>query len=146
MEYLSNSNEQTLEIGQQIASTLVGGDILLMYGDLGAGKTTLTKGIAKGLGVDNDITSPTFTLMNMYPVDVGNIKQLVHIDTYRMEDAQELLDIGVEDYLGSPDTVTIIEWPEKIESLLTGKNIKKIFLEHLGEEKRNIIFSNNLSP
>jgi tRNA threonylcarbamoyladenosine biosynthesis protein TsaE len=146
MEYLSNSNEQTLEIGQQIASTLVGGDILLMYGDLGAGKTTLTKGIAKGLGVDNDITSPTFTLMNMYPVDVGNLKQLVHIDTYRMEDAQELLDIGVQDYLGSPDTVTIIEWPEKIESLLTGKNIKKIHLEHLGEEKRNITFSNNLSP
>ncbi len=140
MEYLSNSNEQTLEIGQQIASTLVGGDILLMYGDLGAGKTTLTKGIAKGLGVDNDITSPTFTLMNMYPVAGGKIKQLVHIDTYRMEDAQELLDIGVEDYLGSPDTVTIIEWPEKIESLLTGKNVKKIFLEHLGEERRNIAF------
>lgn len=138
----SSSNDETLKIGQQIASTLVGGDILLMYGDLGAGKTTLTKGIAKGLGVDNDITSPTFTLMNMYPVDVGNIKQLVHIDTYRMEDAQELLDIGVQDYLGSPDTITIIEWPEKIESLLTGKNIKKIHLEHLGEEKRKITLEN----
>lgn len=138
----SSSNDETLKIGQQIASTLVGGDILLMYGDLGAGKTTLTKGIAKGLGVDNDITSPTFTLMNMYPVDVGNIKQLVHIDTYRMEDAQELLSIGVQDYLGSPDTITIIEWPEKIESLLTGKNIKKIHLEHLGEEKRKITLEN----
>lgn len=146
MIFSSSSNQETLDFGEQIAAMLKGGDIILLFGDLGAGKTTLTKGIAKGLGVHSDITSPTFTLMNIYPLLLDTAKQLVHIDTYRMQDAEELVAIGVEDYLGSPDTITIIEWPEKIESLLTGKNIKKIQLEHLGEEKRNIISSNNLFP
>jgi tRNA threonylcarbamoyladenosine biosynthesis protein TsaE len=140
MEYITSTNQETLDLGKQIASTLSAGDIILMYGDLGAGKTTLTKGIASGFGVTEDITSPTFTLMNIYPVSGNNagIKSLVHIDTYRLEDAAELLSIGVEDYLGSPDTVTIIEWPEKIESLVVGKKVKKIFLEHLEEGKRKI--------
>ncbi len=143
MEYISSSNQETLDIGKQIASTLCGGDIVLMYGELGAGKTTLTKGIAKGFGLTEDITSPTFTLMNMYPIknNVAGIQTLVHIDTYRLEDADELLSIGVEDYLGSPDTLTIIEWPEKIESLVLGKKITKIFLEHLEESKRKITVS-----
>jgi tRNA threonylcarbamoyladenosine biosynthesis protein TsaE len=140
MEHITSSNEETFEIGTQLARTLQGGDIVLMYGELGAGKTTLTKGIASGFGITEDITSPTFTLMNIYSVS-GNsagIKSLVHIDTYRLEDAAELLSIGVEDYLGSPDTVTIIEWPEKIESLVLGKKVKKIFLEHIEEGKRKI--------
>lgn len=144
MEYITSSNEETLEIGTQLARTLQGGDIVLMYGELGAGKTTLTKGIAVGLGIDTDITSPTFTLMNIYPVknNAAEIIHLVHIDTYRLENAEELLAIGVEDYLGSPDTVTIIEWPEKIESLVEGKKVKKIFLEHFEEGKRKIILQN----
>lgn len=144
MEYLSSSNEKTREIGKNIASTLQGGNIVLLYGEMGAGKTTLTKGIAEGLGVHDDITSPTFTLMSVYKSSIpdAKIKQVVHIDTYRLETAQELLDIGVEDYLGSPDTVTIIEWPEKIESLLVGKQVKKIFLEHLEEDKRKITLEN----
>lgn len=143
MEYITSSNEETLNLGKQTASTLQGGDIVLMYGELGAGKTTLTKGIAEGLGLTEDITSPTFTLMNIYPVknNTAGIQTLVHIDTYRLEDADELLSIGVEDYLGSPDTVTIIEWPEKIESLIANKKVTKIFLEHLEESKRKITVS-----
>lgn len=138
MIYTSSSNQETIKIGNQIASTLHGGDIVLLYGDLGAGKTTLTKGIAEGLKVTNEITSPTFTLMNIYPASAQEINQLVHIDTYRMEDAQELVNIGVDDYLGATDTVTIIEWPAKIEPLLVGKKLKKLYLEHAGEDKRKI--------
>jgi len=144
MEFVSNSNTKTLEIGKQIASTLCGGDIIFLHGELGTGKTTLTKGIAKGLNIETDITSPTFTLMNIYdiPKNANGIKQLIHIDTYRMETAQDLIDIGVEDYLGAPDTVTIVEWPEKIESLLAGKKIKRVVLEHDENDGRKITLEN----
>jgi len=146
MKFLSTSTQETLEIGKQIASTLQGGDVVLLEGNLGAGKTTLTKGIAQGLGIREDITSPTFTLMNIYPCNQNSIKQVVHIDTYRMEDAQDLLDIGVEDYLEATHTVTLIEWPEKIESLLRGNKIKKINIEYEDQTRRTITFEDYASP
>ena len=120
MQWITDSTEETIEIGKEIASTLRGGDILLFYGELGAGKTTLSKGIATGLGINKDVTSPTFSL----------------------KDATELIAIGSEEYIGSPDTVCIIEWPEKVESLLSGKKVKKIFLEHADGGKRKILFEN----
>ncbi len=105
---------------------------MLLSGDLGAGKTSLIKGIAVGLGIKQKITSPTFTLMNVY--EIGNkkleIKKLIHIDTYRLKDEKELLEIGVEDYLGRPDTICAIEWPEKISGLLKNRKTIKINLEH----------------
>ena len=114
--------------GKKLASTLTGGEILCLSGDLGAGKTCLTKGIALGLGIKKEILSPTFTLMNVYPASPvlnqlrrTSIKTLVHIDTYRLKNENELLEIGAEDYLGNPNTICVIEWPEKIAGLL--KNI-----------------------
>jgi len=138
MNQTLHNEMETNQYGKELASHLNGGDILLLYGDLGAGKTTLTKGIAAGLGIQKDITSPTFTLMNVYPLKNSSAKNFVHIDTYRLNDEKELLAIGVEDYLGAPDSITIIEWPEKIEGLLLGKNVKKILLEHSAKEKRKI--------
>ena len=139
---ISSNLKQTMEIGKQLADELNGGDILCLYGDLGAGKTALTKGIALGLGIKKEITSPTFVLMNHYNIKTlkhKNIKTLVHIDTYRLKNEQELLDIGAQDYLGADDTVCVIEWPEKIEKLLpTGGQVKKITIEHLDGEKRKI--------
>ncbi len=126
--------------GKNLATKLNGGDILLLVGELGAGKTTLVKGLATGLKIQFEITSPTFTLMNTYPVDSNKIKTLVHIDTYRLKDEEELLEIGVEDYLGKTDTVCIIEWPEKIAGLLKGKKIKTIKISHLKENQRQIKF------
>lgn len=156
MENTTTSEQQTRDIGKHIASQLKAGDIVLLCGDLGAGKTTLTQGIAAGLGVEKYVTSPTFGLMNVYEikkqgrpeagpplVENKEIKKLVHIDTYRLKSQEELVAIGAEDYLGGQDTVCIIEWPEKIEGLLAGKKVKKIFLEHLGEEKRKITFENS---
>ena len=105
---------------------------MLLSGELGAGKTSLVKGLAAGLGVKNKITSPTFALMNLY--EIGNkkleIKHFVHIDTYRLKDEKELLEIGAEDYLGQPDTICAIEWPEKIADLLKNKKTTFISLEH----------------
>ena len=93
---------------------------MLLSGELGAGKTSLIKGLAVGLGVKKEITSPTFTLMNVYEVKSlkSKVKSLVHIDTYRLKDEKELVEIGVEDYLGRPDTICAIEWPEKIKNIL----------------------------
>ena len=138
-----------MKIGKKIAGQLSGGDILCLYGDLGAGKTTLVKGIAAGLGIKKTITSPTFTLMNVYPVKLlaktstplargFNGAKLVHIDTYRLKDEQELVEIGAEDYLGAPDSICVIEWPEKIKKLLKNKKIVKVTMEHNGKTERKI--------
>lgn len=118
--------------GKKLAAKLKGGDILLLSGDLGAGKTSLTKGIAKGLGIKNEITSPTFTLMNVYKLRTTNseLQTLVHIDTYRLKDKKDLLKIGADDYLGKSDTVCIIEWPEKIAGLLKNYKTTTVTLEH----------------
>jgi tRNA threonylcarbamoyladenosine biosynthesis protein TsaE len=132
MKITTNSQSETEMFGKKLAAKLKGGDILLLSGDLGAGKTSLVKGIAKGLGIKNEITSPTFTLMNVYEVQSlkSKVKSLIHIDTYRLKDEKELLEIGVEDYLGKPDTVCIIEWPEKIIGLLKKYQTTAITLEH----------------
>lgn len=139
MQWTPGTLAETKQVGKEISSTLSGGDILLLSGEMGAGKTTLTKGIAEGFGITKDVTSPTFGLMHVYEVHGHeSIKNLVHIDTYRLKDEHELIAIGAEEYFGAPDTVCIIEWPEKIESLLRGKKVKKIFLEHTSDEKRKI--------
>lgn len=141
MEFKTHSREETLEIGKKIAHELTPGSILLLYGDLGAGKTTLTKGIAEGLGITDEITSPTFTLMNVYSLSSSqpSLRQLVHIDTYRLEDEKELRAIGAEDYIGALDTICIIEWPEKVRGLWINKKHREIFLEHgTTEENRKI--------
>lgn len=140
MLFTTNSQLETELVGKKLAAKLKGGDILLLSGDLGAGKTSLVKGIAKGLGVKHEITSPTFTLLNIYKIKNSKIKNLVHIDTYRLEDekspygespaGRELLEIGVEDYLGEPNTICVIEWPEKISGLLKNLKTIKITLEH----------------
>lgn len=129
------SSDQTLNEGENIAKTLSSGDIVLLHGDLGAGKTTLVKGIGKGLGITNNITSPSFTLMNIYEVPNSKfgVKRLAHIDTYRLENEQQLVEIGAEDYLGDEKTITIIEWPEKISKLLKNKVVKNFYLSHSEE-------------
>lgn len=141
MQLISASDKETTTFGKHFASELRGGDVVCLSGELGAGKTTLVKGVAEGLGITNTITSPTFTLMNVY-TDLHptpyKLKTLVHIDTYRLKDEKELIEIGVEDYLGMPGVITIIEWPEKIDSLLKNKKLIKISLEHGPNNTRTI--------
>lgn len=111
---ISHSPQQTLELGRQLAASLRRGDVLALAGDLGAGKTQFTKGVAEGLGVESDVTSPTFTLVHEYH---GGKLPLFHIDLYRLEDEEEVLGIGIDDYLES-DGVTLIEWADKFEALM----------------------------
>lgn len=127
MHTITNSHEETEQFGIKLSTKLKGGDIVLLSGNLGAGKTALVKGIAKGFGIKNTITSPTFTLMNLYPISnkQSAIRQIIHIDTYRLKDEQELVEIGAEDYLGKPNTICLIEWPDKIEDLLQKYDPKK---------------------
>lgn len=136
MEITTKTLQETMDFGQDIAKKLNGGDVLCLYGELGAGKTSLVKGIARGLGIEKEITSPTFSLMNIYDVEGANLKKLVHVDTYRLKNEEELTDIGIEDFLGGPDTVCIIEWPEKIENLLKNMRVKKILIEHFDSGRK----------
>lgn len=142
MQYKTTTAQETLDIGVQIAATLRGGDVVLLTGDLGAGKTTLTKGMLSHFGIDaNSVVSPTFSLMQVYEIrdmkyEVGRI---VHVDTYRMESEEELLEIGIEEYLGDEKTIVIVEWPEKIATLLQNKKVVTVSLDHSGEDTREIV-------
>lgn len=149
---LLKTEQQTIKAGREFAAKLHDGDIVLLYGELGAGKTTFVKGIADFFGVKKNITSPTFALMNVYEVKFPKILKrvqddarhqtikLVHMDTYRLKDERELIDIGIEDYLGRPDAICVIEWPEKINILLKNKQTLKVKFEHLdGGRKIEII-------
>ena len=112
MEYIVHSIEETHKIAKSIADTLKGGEIILLNGDLGAGKTTFTKGIAKALGITEVVTSPTFTFMKEYS---GRIN-LYHFDMYRVEEADELYELGLNEYLGDKTGVCVIEW-NKFENI-----------------------------
>ncbi len=112
---ICRSVEETIQWGaEQMAPRLFQGAVIALTGDLGAGKTHLVKGIARGLGYEGEVTSPTFTLLHEY---LGGRLPLYHLDLYRIQGAQEAVRFGVEDYLPS-EGVTILEWPERIESLL----------------------------
>ena len=129
----THSVEETIALGERLATQLQRGDVLALSGELGAGKTALVKGIARGLGIAQDVTSPTFTLIHEYR---GGRLPLFHLDLYRLDSAGQALTIGIEDYL-DPDGVTVIEWAEKIETLLPERAIQ-IRIECLGETGRRI--------
>ncbi len=112
---ISHAAEQTLDLGKQIGKTVSSPFAIALRGDLGAGKTTLVQGLAKGLGVDDNyyITSPTFNIINEYP---AKETRLCHLDLYRLGSADELEYIGFDD-LGGPDAVIVVEWPGFLEEM-----------------------------
>lgn len=124
MKHLTKTEKQTFNLGKKIAMGLKGGEVLALSGDLGAGKTIFSKGIAEGLGVKKIVTSPTFILMNVYDVKKGKIKKLAHIDCYRLTDASELENIGATEYFNNPEAVVIIEWAEKVKKILPKGSLK----------------------
>lgn len=132
------NQEETISLGEKIGSLLKKGDIIALQGDLGAGKTTITKGIAKALGVEENITSPTFCLISEY----SGKMPLYHMDVYRLEGADDFANLGTEDMLYG-NGVTLIEWSEKIMSELPKKTII-LKLEATGENsgERNIYLTN----
>lgn len=133
MNYTSNSVEDTLNIAFHFAKQLKAGDVVLLYGNLGAGKTHFTKGIAKYFGINQQkVSSPTFTLINEYGGDIP----IYHFDCYRIKNENEALEFGAEEYIYG-DGISIIEWPDKIINLLP-ENAKEVHIEHTGQESRII--------
>lgn len=137
MKYLVKTEQATINLGKKIARTLKGGDVIALHGELGAGKTTLTKGIALGLGIKKPITSPTFVLMNNYETKNKEITELIHIDCYRINHYHEIAMIGFQDFITDPNTVTLIEWAEKIAPLLPPKR-REIFIKLKPDNHREI--------
>lgn len=113
----SNSTEDTRKLGGRLAEELQAGDVVLLEGPLGAGKSELARGIAMGLGVRETVTSPSFTILNAYTS--GRIP-LYHFDWYRLESEEELYELGLEEYLGG-DGVALVEWPGRCPEALPGK-------------------------
>ena len=132
LEIISNSANETMELGQKIAELAKAGSIFCLTGDLGAGKTTLVRGIAQALKIKSVVQSPTFNIMKIY---FDGIKPLIHIDAYRLADVDT--DIGLDEYIGYETGITVIEWPMFIERLIPeGSN--EINIVNLGNDVRKI--------
>ncbi|MGM0369610.1 MAG: tRNA (adenosine(37)-N6)-threonylcarbamoyltransferase complex ATPase subunit type 1 TsaE [Bacillota bacterium] len=105
--------EETIELGEQLGAKLNAGDIVCLQGELGSGKTSLAKGICNGLGVEEQVTSPTYKIVNQYRGDL----RVNHLDLYRIHKEEELYDLGFEDYIYG-DGISIVEWPDKAGTLM----------------------------
>ena len=132
MTYTTNSPAQTEELGAALAKLLPAGTILAYRGDLGAGKTAFTRGLARGLGCTDLVTSPTYTIVNEY---LGGRLPLFHFDMYRLASSDDLWDIGWEDYLDRGG-ICAVEWSENVEDAMEGAVC--VTIEKLGEETRRI--------
>lgn len=117
--YESRSPEDTLRLGRELAQKAQPGDVIALAGDLGAGKTVFTKGFAEGLGIEEPVNSPTFTILQIY--EEGRIP-LYHFDVYRIEDAEEMMEVGLDEYLEG-NGVCLIEWAGRIADLLPVRTI-----------------------
>ena len=135
----SNSAEQTIELGRKIGSQLKGGEIVAVCGPLGSGKTHLIKGIAAGAGAEDQkqVNSPTFVIVNEY---TGRL-DIFHIDAYRLDSVPEFEMLGFDDFC-YPQSIVLIEWADKVESVLEALDYIRIELEHAGKTKRTIYIKN----
>lgn len=132
MQYITNSPEETETVGAALGKVLQPGTVLAYRGDLGAGKTAFTRGLARGLGYDEPVTSPTYTIVNEY---LGGRLPLFHFDMYRLRSADDLWDIGWEDYLDRGG-ICAVEWSENVADALESPIL--ITIEKLGDTSRRI--------
>lgn len=129
----SHSEEETEKFASQIAASLSPGDTVLLRGNLGAGKTVFSRGFARGLGCEDTLSSPTYTIVQEYQLPGG--ARLYHMDLYRIADASSALGFGVDEFIDDPQAYKLIEWPERIESLLPEKRLT-VEITHEGDEER----------
>ena len=134
MEYITNSAVETEQLGEKLARAVRAGTVIAYTGDLGAGKTAFTRGLARGLGIDGRVTSPTFTIVNEYE---GGRLPLFHFDMYRLESSDELFDIGWEDYLARGG-VCAVEWSENVDDALDDSCIRVDIRRGSGDDQRVI--------
>lgn len=136
MELVSKSPEQTIALGHKLGELMSPGRVICVYGNLGAGKTYFAKGLAQGLGIVEHVTSPTFTIINEYE----GVIPFYHVDAYRLTEEEEAYELGLEEYLYG-EGVTLIEWPERVNSLLPDEYLQIfIGLTDEGDEFRVLDF------
>jgi tRNA threonylcarbamoyladenosine biosynthesis protein TsaE len=137
-EYLTSKEEETEQLGLQLGQQVSPGAVIAFTGDLGAGKTAFTRGLARGLGISERVTSPTFTIVNEYE---GGRLPLFHFDLYRLSSSEELFDIGWEDYLARGG-VCAVEWSENVADALDGQTIRVDIRRGERDDQRKITISN----
>ncbi|MBI5793519.1 tRNA (adenosine(37)-N6)-threonylcarbamoyltransferase complex ATPase subunit type 1 TsaE [Candidatus Uhrbacteria bacterium] len=130
MSTTTHSEQETKNLAAEFARTLHGGEVIFLEGDLGSGKTTFVRGVAEALGFVEPVRSPTFTIVNRYPVTQGAIRQILHVDLYRLKDPSELTALALEEELRRPDTVVFIEWADHADGLLGSPTYAIIFSVH----------------
>ena len=133
MEFITNSPEETEQVGQKLAKVLAPGTVIAYEGDLGAGKTAFTRGLARGLGCTEQVTSPTYTIVNEY---LSGRMPLFHFDMYRLGSAEDLWDIGWEDYLDRGG-VCAVEWSENVEEAM--EDAIRVRILKISDDSRRII-------
>jgi len=148
LDSISHSTAQTQRLGMRLGELLQGGELILLDGQLGTGKTTLTQGLAQGMGIIENISSPTFTLLKEYRgqlrpgISSGSLAHrkpaLYHFDLYRLDNPEEIVDLGFEDYFFS-NGVSVIEWAEKAGSFWPAEHLN-IRLKIMSETKRGLLF------
>ena len=134
-EFTTHSPEETERYAGELAKSLSRGTVLLLFGGLGAGKTAFTRGFARGLGITEPVSSPTFTIVQEYVIPSGGM--LYHMDLYRIADSAAALGFGVDEFIDDPKAYKLIEWPERIESLLPEKCLT-VEITHQGDEERTL--------
>ena len=135
--FISHSPAETESLGESFGRAAKRGLVIALSGELGAGKTQLVKGIARGLGITARVHSPTFTLVNEY---AGGRLRLFHLDLYRLESSAQILSAGLEEFL-QPDGVAVVEWAERIHDLrFTIDHLRKVQIEIVSETERKIIY------
>ena len=160
LDIISHSSAQTQRLGMRLGELLRGGELLLLEGSLGTGKTTFTQGLARGIGITEVISSPTFTLLKEYPGQPGPTVQreqaqvtqqhqqqerhragpaLYHFDLYRLDDPEEILDLGFEDYFFG-NGVCVVEWADKAELLWPAEHLR-LRMKIMSETKRGLLFT-----
>lgn len=135
IKFISNSQQKTAEFASFVAKKIKKGTTLLLFGDLGAGKTTFSKQLIKSLGIKDVVTSPTFTILNEYQNDDIKIN---HFDMYRLEDESEAEEIGFVEIINDKNAINLIEWPQKVLGILP-KNCKKLSINVLSENEREFV-------
>lgn len=132
---ISKSEEDTIAFAEYIAKQVTPGTVIALYGDLGAGKTVFSRAFARAIGVTENVSSPTYTIIQEYKLD--NFKYLYHLDLYRINNSRDALAFAVDEYLNDANSYALVEWPERIEDILAPDTVK-IMIEHLNDSERKI--------
>ena len=134
--FISKSEQDTIDFAEKIASMVTPGSVIALYGNLGAGKTVFSRAFARAIGVQEAVSSPTYTIVQEYKLD-GKFSYLYHLDLYRINNSRDALAFAVDEFLNDANSYALLEWPERIDDILPPHTIK-IMIEHLEDGTRKI--------